>query len=438
VKKLLVFLIVAGALLAGGAYWLGRPRTPAVREDLFTYAPAERGNLIEAVSATGVLKPQEVLVISSHLPGRVVEVLVGVNDPVAAGDVLAKLDNSDVRLKVEEAANAIQAANTNVGQAKALEEAARLALKYQQEIEAKGGFRSEKDQAEAKLKAAQAAVNVAQAKVREAETAKKQAELALERTHVKVPVLPPGAGPSASRPRYVVLDRKVQLGQMVGPTLPEPLFTLAADLNAMEVHAQVAEGDIGKVRKGMASSFMVTAYAEGDVKFRGEVKQVRPTPTSLQGAVFYDTIIDVSNRRDSASGEWQLRPGMTAAVDVIRREHKSVWKMPTAALGFQMDEAYQSSAAKARLAQWNGRPDQADWRAVWIWDSERQQPWPVFVRIGGSRAGETGISDGQYNEVLEWEPGREPTASGPPLRVIINAPPPERHGLFEQPTSIKF
>ena len=53
-------------------------------------------------------------------------------------------------------------------------------------------------------------------------------------------------------------------------------------------------------------------------------------------------------------------------------------------------------------------------------------------------AGETGIADGQYNEILAWEPGREPNPAGPPLQVIINAPPPHRAGLFDQPTNIKF
>jgi HlyD family secretion protein len=437
-KRLLILLLLGGALVAGIAYWVSRPRTAAVSQDLFTYAPVEFGTLIDAVSATGVLKPQDVLVVTSELPGTVVDVRAGVNDTVSEGEVVVKLDDSRVRLKVELAAAAIEAARTYVDQAQSLEEAARLALKYQQEIAKEGGFRSEKDQAEAKLRAAQASVKVAKAKVHEAQTAKKEADLALEQTQVRVPTLPTNTTSSGSKRRYVVLDRKVQLGQMVGPTLAQPLFTLAADLRDMEVHAQVAEGDVGKVRKGLPATFTVSAYAEGDVTFRGKVRQVQATPTSVQGVVFYDTIIDVTNQRDPQSGEWQLRPGMTAAVDIIRREHRKVWKLPTAALSFQLDPAYQSDVAQARLAQWNTRPDHADWRAVWVWDGERQQPWPIFVRIGGMSAGETGIADGQYNEILAWEPGREPNPAGPPLQVIINAPPPHRAGLFDQPTNIKF
>ena len=434
-KKLLLALVVIGIVLAGGVYWLSHPRKVAVNEQLFTYTPVEYGTLRETVSGPGVLKPQDLLLVTSELPGQVVDVLHKIGDTVDEGEVVLKLDDSTLRLRLEDAGNAIEAARINVSQAKVMEDAARLAVKYQQEV-AKGGFRSEKDQAEAKLQGAQGAVKAAEVKVRQAQTAKKEAEQAFEKTLVRVPVLPASARPAGSKRRFVVLDRQVHLGQMVGPTLPQPLFTLATDLGFMELHAQVAEADFGKVRRGMPATFTVAAYAEGDVKFSGVVRQIRHMPDSRLGAVFYDTVIDVTNKRDPQSGEWQLRPGMTAAVDLIRREHKAVWKMPTAALQFQMDPAYQSDAARARVAEWGRRPDQADWRAAWIWDAQRQEPWPVFVRTSGS--GEPAIADGEFHEVLAWEPGREPSTSGPPLPVIIAAPPPRQPGLFEQAPSIRF
>ena len=52
--------------------------------------------------------------------------------------------------------------------------------------------------------------------------------------------------------------------------------------------------------------------------------------------------------------------------DVILRRHKDVWKMPTAALSFQLDEHYQTEAARARLAEWKkkaNRDDCAHWRS---------------------------------------------------------------------------
>ena len=36
-------------------------------------------------------------------------------------------------------------------------------------------------------------------------------------------------------------------------------------------------------------------------------------------------------------------------MDIIRREHKNVWKIPSAALNFKLDEAYQSEDVRERL-----------------------------------------------------------------------------------------
>ncbi len=65
-----------------------------------------------------------------------------------------------------------------------------------------------------------------------------------------------------------------------------------------------------------------------------------------------------------------------------------------------------------------------------------KKPWPIFVRTSGKNAaGEPGINDGQFTEVLEWDPELDPkpspnvAASVP--QVIIAAPPAHKPGLFE-------
>jgi HlyD family secretion protein len=437
VKKLLVALLLAGAGLAGLAYWISVPRPVSMSEDTFTYAALERGDLTEAVSGTGVLQPKEVVLVSSEMPGTVVEVLGKVNDVVGDGDVLLRLDDRKHRLKVDEAAEGVQTARAYLQQAQSLQEAAELALRYQEDIENKGGFRSERDQAEVKVKAARAGVSVAQTKVRAAETALKQAQLALAMAEVKVPGLVATGSGAGVRRRFLVLDRKAEPGQMVGPAGAAPLFTLAEDLGRMEVHTEVAEGDIDRVREGLPATFTISSSGEPDRRFRGTVKQIRPTPASVKGAVYYNVVLEVANEKNAATGEWWLRPGMTAAVDIVLRRHAGVWKVPTAALSFQMDEGYQTQEAREHLARWHARPDHNDWRPVWVWDAQRQGPWPVFVRISDSGAGTSGIKDGEFNEVLQWEPGREPRPGAEAPRAITNAPPARAPGLFDQPANIK-
>lgn len=256
-------------------------------------------------------------------------------------------------------------------------------------------------------------------------------------TLLKAPPARSGPPPSGAPQRlYHVLERKAQLGQFVGPQTG-PLFTLAGDLKLMEVHADVAEGDVGRVCRGQRVVFTVSAYWEPDAKFHGVVKEVRPVPTNVKGAVFYTTVIDVVNERDRDTGEWRLRPGMTAAVDIVRREHHQCWKMPTAALNFQLDPAYLPDTAKQRLEEWRTHRAAADWKPVWTWDEARQTPWPVFVRIGGLKDGQPGIKDGEFIEVLEWEPGCTPVGPHQAPRIVTNAPAAAAPGLLEQPSKLK-
>jgi HlyD family secretion protein len=432
-KKILLFLLFAGAALAGIFFWLRFPHGNSLTDKNLTFANVQHGTMVDVVSATGVIEPREIVVVSTEMPGVVKGLLARVNDTVAEGAVLATLEDARIQLKVEEAENGVRIAQAALSQAEAAREAGEIALKTQIDLASKGGFRSEREQAEAQAKAARAGVMAAKARVQAAQTGLKEARLALDQTQIKVPGTADSAG---SRREYLVLDRKVQTGQMVGPQ-GGALFTLAGDLERMEVHTQVVEGDINKVKKGLTATFTLSGFGDEDLEFRGTVKEIRPLAVNVKGAVYYNAVIEVPNQRDAVTGEWRLRPGMTASVDIVRREHKDVWKVPSAALNFQLDEAYQSESARRRLAEWKLRPDHDQWHTLWTWDSVQRVPQPLFVRIGGLKNGEPGLKDSEGNEILEWEPGTEPAADATPPRVIIAAPPARSPGFFEQPVNIK-
>jgi len=432
-KKLFLFLICAGAALGGIVFWLGFPHGSSLSEKNLTFANLQYGTMLDVVSSTGVVEPREIMVVGSEMPGVLKVIFAHVNDIVAEGTVLATLDDSKIQLKVEEARNGVLIAQASLAQAEATRDAGEIGLKTQIDLESKGGFRSEREQAEAQAKGARAGVLAAKARVLASETALKEANFALAQSQIKVPGESHSTG---SRREFLVLDRKAQIGQMVGPQGP-PLFTLAGDQSSMDIHAQVAEGDVNKVKKGLTAVFTVSGFGDEDVEFRGTVKEIRPLAINIKGAIYYEAVIEVPNQKDPATGEWRLRPGMTASVDIIRREHKNVWKVPSAALNFTLDEAYQSEPVRERLAQWKKRPDHAQWNILWTWDPLERKPEPLFVRIGGLKDGTSGLKDSEGNEILEWEPGQEPKGDRPPPRVIIAAPPAHLPGFFDQPANIK-
>jgi macrolide-specific efflux system membrane fusion protein len=444
-KRILVLTLFMAALVGGVLAWYAWPRGAALSERTLTFAYVQKATLRDVVSATGLIEPRETIFVGSEMPGTVTRLFARANDMVTEGAELGQLDDQKLGLKVDAARNGVQLADAAVAQAKAAlaqakasHEAALLNLKVQQDLASKGGFRSDRDQAEAQaraaaagVEAAQAGIAMAQAKHQAARTELQDAELAHKLTRIKVREPTETA---LGRREFLILERKVQEGQLVGPQ-SGPLFILAGSLQSVEVHAQVAEGDVNKVRRGLPATFTTTGYKDEDVDFRGTVKETRPLATNIKGAVYYTTIIDVANQKDPATGEWRLRPGMTVSLDIVRREHKNVWRVPSAALNFQMDDAYLTDAARTRLAQWKARPDAGDWQTLWTWNSEHAEP--LFVRIGGTDAdGEPGLKDSEGNEVLEWEAGREPTAESPP-RLIIGAPPAQAPGWFDQPAPIK-
>lgn len=449
VKKVLLVMMVIAAALGTAAYWV-KTSYHSGSENGYTFEPVQFGSLTEVVSATGLLQPQDVAAVVSDIPGRVVEVKADFNDFVTVGQPLLKLDDALANLKVQEADDAVQQAQAALQAVQAQNKGAESALKFQKKIEA-AGFNKDLIKAEADVLASSAAVEVAKSKISQAKTAQQQARLALDRTIVKAPIT------------GTIIDKQVFLGQPVGPIMPSsigqgkeiasalgssggPLFIIAKDLKKMQVHAQIGEVDISKLRVGLPASFTVYAYSDGDIHFDGKVEQIRLKPIMIQGsAVFFTTIIDVENKRDADSKnaqQWMLRPGMTANVEIIRRNHDKVWKAPVSALNFPLDEHYQTEAAKTKIAEWDKKKNREDWKLVWVMDAHKK-PWPIFVRIGGVSAnGETGIKDGQYNEVLEWDPSFEPKpdAAAPQTypQLIITAPPATKPGFFDRPTGLKL
>jgi HlyD family secretion protein len=451
VKKLLLLLVTSGVALAAGAWWWNGRQT-AAEPDACTVAAVEYGPLTEVIGATGVLQPRDVYVVGSELSGKVVAVLADFNQVVEEGDVLLRLDDRPARDRLRQAEVAVEAARAGVKQAEAARDTARKALDRERKRAPEVRSQANIDLIEGQVRTGEAAVEAAQVRVREAEEGRRQAEHGLRLTTVCAPILGPAhatplsaqhlgrpgigtlAGDGTAPPQkrsFVVLDRRVALNQMIGPPASAHLFTLAADLDRVQVVALVAEADVTKVARGMAARFTLSGAAEGEPAFPGKVEDVRFTPAADHGAVFYKVVIDARNERDPATGEWKLRPGQTVSVDVVRRTHDPVWKLPAAALTFQPDEAVQTAAARERLRRWQARPDRDRWRPVWVEGPDRL-PWPVLARVGGPE----GIQDGQFAEVLEWDPELAPVpvpgdpATYPRPITGMTAPP---KGWFEAP-----
>ncbi|WP_190238140.1 efflux RND transporter periplasmic adaptor subunit [Cereibacter johrii] len=307
-------LLVAVLLAAGGLFWASRQGAePGLA---YVTEPAARGGLVVTVMATGTVQPTTQVEVSSELSGTLAAVEVDYNDEVAVGQPLARLDDTRLKAQVANAEASLEAAEGRLEQARATAREAAENYRSRSALDQRGVA------AHLDLVATEAAHNRAQSEVKiaEADRTLAAANLEVQRVDLAKAVI-------RSPIRGIVLDRAAEAGQIVASSLNTPvLFTLAEDLNRMELRVDIDEADIGRVRVGNRASFKVDAYPGRS--FKAEIVQVRYAPETTDGVVTYKAVLSVDN------GERLLRPGMTATATITVAEVEGALLVPNAALRF--------------------------------------------------------------------------------------------------------
>ena len=305
---LLLLLVLVGTALRG--------KTQSVK---YVTEPAQRGNLVVTVSATGTLEPLKKVDVGIEVSGTIKSVEADYNDEVKIGQILAQLDTTRLEAQVQQSQAALEAANAKVLQAQASvqEATAQLGrLNRVRELSA-GKMPSQNDLDTATANLARYRADEASAK---ASVAQAQASLNVVRTDVSKAVI-------RSPINGVVLTRAVEPGQTVAASFQSPtLFTLAEDLTQMELQVDVDEADVGQVREGQEATFTVDAYP--DRTFPARITQVRFGSQTLEGVVTYKTVLKVDN------SSLVLRPGMTATAVITVSRQENVLLVPNAALRY--------------------------------------------------------------------------------------------------------
>ena len=364
-KYAVVALLVAGAGIA--AIRIQRaPRAPAFQ---FESAKVDRGDIHAKVTANGALSALVTVNVGSQVSGRVQTLLVDFGSSVERGQVVASIDPSLFLAAKAQATANHQAAVASVARAQAQVQNAEKQFARSGSLQREGLTTSaELETAEANLAVARADLNVARANVNQTAATSAQAELNLKYTTIVSPI------------DGVVISRNVDVGQTVAATLQAPtLFTIAQDLTRMQVDTNVAEADVGKIRKGMEATFTVDAYPKR--VFRGRLRQVRDNAQTLQNVVTYDAVVDVDN------SERLLKPGMTANVSFTYADRQGVPRIRNAALRFRPEPAALTEFMQGRPVP---KPTPPDGRLVWRLAGGKAEPVAV----------EAGVSDGMFTELV--------------------------------------
>lgn len=314
IPRILILAILAGG---GAALWIKKPWAKGETPVTFATVNVSKGNIAALVTASGTLSAVGTVQVGAQVSGRVVELNVDFNSPVKKGQVIAKLDELLLKAAIEQSQAAYELAVANLKRSEVQVADAKRQYDRQKSLHDQqlvAGATVETFQTT--WEAAQASVVASKAEVSRASANLKQARTNLSYATIYSPV------------DGVVLSRAVELGQTVASSLQAPtLFTIAEDLKKMQIDTAVAEGDVGALKDGMKATFTVDAFP--GKTFNGTVRQVRNAPTTTQGVVTYDAVIDVDN------SDLSLRPGMTANVTFVLEQVTDVIKIPNAALRFK-------------------------------------------------------------------------------------------------------
>ena len=360
--------------------------------------PAQRGNLVVTVSATGTLEPLKKVDVGIEVSGTIKSVEADYNAEVKVGQVLARLDTTRLEAQAQQNEAALEAAGAKVLQAQASVQEAEAQLARLNRVRKLSGGKmpSQNDLDTAKANLARYKADEASAK---ASVAQAQAALNVIRTDLSKAVI-------RSPINGVVLKRAVEPGQTVAASFQSPtLFTLAEDLTQMELQVDVDEADVGQVREGQDATFTVDAYP--DRTFPARITQVRFGSQTVEGVVTYKTVLKVDN------SSLALRLGMTATAVITVNRRENALLVSNAALRFAptVKETTGRTNSGGLVGMLLPRPPGAGQKPTVETESKGKEQ-RVWTLRGGQLAPLSitkGASDGVQTEIVsgQVEPGME-------------------------------
>jgi HlyD family secretion protein len=240
------------------------------------------------VIASGYVVAQRKAAVASKATGRLVYLGVVEGDRVRQGQVIARIEDSDVKAQLAQAQ-----ANLQLGRAD-LNDATQALRRQRSLLDSNLATQESYDAAEARHARVVATIALAQAGV-------DAAQVALENTVIRAPF------------DGTVLTKNADVGEMVAPLAGSALSKAAvvtiADLASLQVEVDVSESSIEQVVVGQPCEIVLDAYP--DVRYPATVAKIVPTADRAKATVQ----VKVAFRRYDA----RVLPEMSAKVHFLPR-----------------------------------------------------------------------------------------------------------------------
>ncbi|GAA5097486.1 efflux RND transporter periplasmic adaptor subunit [Wohlfahrtiimonas larvae] len=348
--------------------------------------PVKKQNLDVTILADGKLEASQQVEVGAQVSGQIKKLHVNLGDSVKKGELIAEIDDLPQKNAVKDG----EARLKNVEASKVAKQAqivnARITLQRQKNlISQKATTQSEVDIAEANLLVLEAELDALDAQIAQAKIALDTAKLDLTYTKIVAPI------------DGVVVATVVKEGQTVNSAQTAPTIVKIADLDVMNIKAQISEADITKIQPGMKAYFSI--LGEPKNRYPALLESTEPAPEKFQTttgntattasteAIYYNGILKVDNKQHL------FRIDMTTQVYIIVDSVKDKLVISTMATRFKPSNiALPETLPKTR--------DQDGNKEAYVWVQEKNGQITHRKVI-------LGISNNIYTEVISGLEGDE-------------------------------
>jgi RND family efflux transporter MFP subunit len=269
VGKRLALLVGAVILLAGlsGAMFVFWGKAPEVEVAVAQKPPA--GGREALLNASGYVTPRRRATIAAKITGLVTGVYFDEGTHVREGQVLATLDDSDVRKALDSAKSDRDSTKATVHDYEVQLRNAQIELRRAEQLTQAGIQTQEQlDNARTTVDSLQAKIDLVKVQVTAAEARIQVAQQAVDNCTVRAPF------------DGIVVSKDAQIGEMVSPISAGGGFTrtgiaTVVDMNSNEIEVDVNEAYIARVVSGQAVTAVLDAYPDWQIPSR--VRTVIPS-----------------------------------------------------------------------------------------------------------------------------------------------------------------
>jgi HlyD family secretion protein len=274
-RALLIAAMILVAAAAVIVLLIARTR-PAEVTVAAARAPSSPGETT-ILNASGYITPRRRATVAAKITGRVTEVLVDEGMPVHAGQVLARLDDSDAQRRLAAVRADRDVARASLAELHVALADAERTLQRTRDLREQGVVgQQELDTATTAVESIEAQIEVAKRNVDAAEAQVAVAEQDLENYTIRAPF------------DGIAVSKDAQPGEMVSPISAGGGFTRTGistivDMASLEVEVDVNESFIAKVTPGQRVESVLDAYP--DWRIPSSVRTIIPTADRQKATV---------------------------------------------------------------------------------------------------------------------------------------------------------